>query len=675
MTINLTKSDFDIIPMADKIVLPIDGSVINLNSIPNSAIQDNAVEGQKLTDDFIVPSEKNLQSGNFVLNTTGWQFTGAGILNAVGVNLSGSIIATSGYIGGAGGWVITTDYIYSLVSGTPTSNPSDGIVLASGNEALIVYENTEKRVEVGYLSSGVYGIKAYADDGTTPIFEVSDTQKMIGGWIFSDTTLATNATIANANVLIDSANSLIRLGATTGNYITLDGANLRLRSSNYSTGVSGFTIEPTLIEAENLVARGILKGSTFQYDVISSIGGQFLVANSDVLASDMTALDASTLTTKGTTTWAVNDIIVLRGITALGIQEEWMRITAIGSAPTYTVTRDLAGSFTSNVNPIWQAGTTIVKQGSSDGSSVYSGGWLKLLGEGTNAPYYSVLSRTGVAYNAYTEKIRLGNLNGFLDFTSDAYGIGIGNANNYLTYDDVSNLLKLKGVLSLLGTLQLKSYTVATLPVANPDTGLKSPTANEAWQGNPQWTNPANAYADDANYATATDDSNERYQVYTAFSLNIPDGAVITGIEVTTKGKTIDNGGGGSHNVTVGVLDNTGTYRNKTQAWTTTESVRTSGGVGDIWSGTWNYINFSDGNCKLRINTNADDTGDYYWLNHIQIKVYYTDSQNPITGGSVAYVSDGRKAGEGVGAGTGVLVFYDENDTWIACDTGTAVAA
>ena len=42
--------------------------------------------------------------------------------------------------------------------------------------------------------------------------------------------------------------------------------------------------------------------------------------------------------------------------------------------------------------------------------------------------------------------------------------------------------------------------------------------------------------------------------------------------------------------------------------------------------------------------------------------------------GWVAYVSNGRKNGEGVGSGTGVLCFYD-GTAWIACDTGQTVSA
>jgi hypothetical protein len=44
------------------------------------------------------------------------------------------------------------------------------------------------------------------------------------------------------------------------------------------------------------------------------------------------------------------------------------------------------------------------------------------------------------------------------------------------------------------------------------------------------------------------------------------------------------------------------------------------------------------------------------------------------TAGAMAYASNGRKAGEGVGVGTGVLVFRDGSN-WIAVDTGATVAA
>jgi hypothetical protein len=296
-----------------------------------------------------------------------------------------------------------------------------------------------------YAYSGVFGGALIAGelhvpdrDTTANSAHISTTGLMWFG--------ATETNKATAPVVINPT-GLITLGDPTGVHIQLDGPNKRIQSSDYSTGVKGFYIDANLIESQNLIARGIMRGSTFAYDVISAIAGQVIISNSDVLATDMTALDASTLTTRGTSTYAVNDMLTIRAVTALGIQEEQLRVTNIASAPTYTVTRDLAGMYAANTNPIWIKGTTVVKQGVSDGAAAYSGGWLRLFGEGTNSPYYSVFARTGVAYNSYAEQCRLGNLNGWGGFVADTYGLALGNysTGKYLTYDSVSGNLNVNG--------------------------------------------------------------------------------------------------------------------------------------------------------------------------------------------------------------------------------------
>lgn len=245
---------------------------------------------------------------------------------------------------------------------------------------------------------------------------------------------------------------LINAGVLSTPKIEIDSNNSHIKSTNYQPGTSGFLISSDKIEAENLIARGVMRGATFAYDVISAIGGQLMVANADVLAQDMSALDNSVIITKGDTTFAVNDMLVMRGVATSGIQEEWLRVTAV-SGTRLTVTRDLAGLFSSNANPAWKAGTPVVKQGKSDGASTYSGGWLRLIGEGTNAPYYSVFARTGVAYNAYTEVCRLGNLNGFLSYSSDLYGIAMGDSGAFLSYDPTNGL-------QLGGTSQTNFYSI-----------------------------------------------------------------------------------------------------------------------------------------------------------------------------------------------------------------------
>lgn len=189
----------------------------------------------------------------------------------------------------------------------------------------------------------------------------------------------------------------------------------------------------------NATIRGVLKSSVFQKDIISAVGGVLMVANAGTLDADMTALDASTLTIKSDTSFVLNQMLRIKD----GVDEEWFRVTDITGAPTYVVTRDLAGSYAADSNPAWKKGAAVVAQGVSDGAASYSGGWLSLFGEGTNSPYYSVYARTGVNYNDYEERVRLGNLNGIAGIAVDAYGIFIGDytAGQYLMYDDVSGKL------------------------------------------------------------------------------------------------------------------------------------------------------------------------------------------------------------------------------------------
>ena len=385
------------------------------------------------------------------------------------VTAAGAITGTSGSIGG---WVITATTLYGLASGTPSAVPADGIVMTSGATANItVYEDTEARLIMGNLSAGVYGIRGLATNGTDVIFELSDTLQQIAGWNFTNTVLRTGATDAASNVLIDSANSLMRLGPTTGNYITMDGANLRIRSSNYVTGVTGFTVEPGLLEAQNILARGTMSGTVFRYDVVSATGGRQVIANADALSTAMTALDASTLTTRGNITLAVNDILLIRAQSSAGIQEEYLRVTGIGAAPAYTVTRDLAGTYGVDANPAWPAGTVVVQQGVSDGAAAFSGGWLEMVGEassGSDWPRISVFQRTGVAYNGSTERVRVGNLNGYLGYVADTFGVGIGSSvagEANLTFDATNGLRLRQGTTNLItldmaGTATLLNLTV-----------------------------------------------------------------------------------------------------------------------------------------------------------------------------------------------------------------------
>lgn len=386
----------------------------NIQSLGDSSILTNGVFSSP---NYVPPAPGSSNTGS------GWNIDADGTATFYNIVARGNITALTGTIGG---WVIAATTLSS--SGNEIIFDSANKVIKVGTGPEITIDGVNKKITIGSLGQIVL-------DGANKVINIGSSNEIV----------------------LDALNKRISVG--TANEILIDGNNKRIRSSNYSAGLSGFTIEPDLIEAENLFARGTLRGVTFQYDVISAVGGQLIVANADTLNVDMSALDASTLTIKGNTTFAVNDILLIRAQSSLGIVEEYLRVTNIGSAPTYTVTRDLAAAYASNSNPAWKLGTTVVKVGKSDGASTYSGGWLRLIGEGSNAPFYSVFARTGVAYNAYTEVVRVGNLNGIGGNVTDTFGFFAGNysAGQYMMYDSANN------VLTLIGSFSINSaYTAAS---------------------------------------------------------------------------------------------------------------------------------------------------------------------------------------------------------------------
>jgi len=255
---------------------------------------------------------------------------------------------------------------------------------------------------------------------------------------------------------------------------------------------------------------------------------------------------------------------------------------------------------------------------------------------------------------------------GVAKFQSITY---IGSATQYLDFNETN--IVVKGVLNLIGTLQLKSYTVATLPVGY--SAFAFPTANGTYFDD--WTNPTNAYTDDGNYATAL--SNDVYNDYSVFGINVPTStSSIVGIEVKVEGHY--TGGTGTPTLHINITKGGDWIATSKSANLnlTTDTVLTFGGPTDLWGETgWSYGDFTDPIFWLRIQGKDGGGNATVSVDYIKIKVYYIDTQNPIIAGSVTYASNGRKAGEGAGNGTGVLVFYDLAGNWIACDTGATVAA
>jgi len=189
-----------------------------------------------------------------------------------------------------------------------------------------------------------------------------------------------------------------------------------------------------------------VNGGTFNSWPTTETGGTFfsrnvsIYANYTVTATDsvsMSSLDSSTLTISGKTFPAVNDILRIKDAS----NDEWLLVTDISSAPTYRVTRDLASSYAANANPSWTAGQSVVNYGPSGSGAVL---WTAT---DSPAPRIDILTHAGSPWSTTTTQVRIGNLNGFLDYSSNLYGIAIGSSSAYLKYDS-TNGLRLKSTKS-----------------------------------------------------------------------------------------------------------------------------------------------------------------------------------------------------------------------------------
>lgn len=145
------------------------------------------------------------------------------------VSKAGAMVSSSGTIAE---WVISGATIYSLDSGTPQSSPNNGVILDSSNKAIYVYEGTTRRVALGYVGAGNYGIKGYATNGSTVIFEISDAQQKIAGWTFD------NLKLSAGSVSIDGSTERLLFGSATapltgvGIFIGKDGSDYEIRAGD-----------------------------------------------------------------------------------------------------------------------------------------------------------------------------------------------------------------------------------------------------------------------------------------------------------------------------------------------------------------------------------------------------------------------------------------------------------
>jgi len=393
----------------------------------------------------------------------------------------------------AGGEAYNYCAVRVIFTPPPTSLYSHCDIYASNND--LTYHYVGQNTAGSFVFSGLGSIYETGDTCYIKLRSVStfamaeampaayDTSIVIngvirlGGFFAGDDFFGDNEVPANAKILLDKTNSLMRLGATSGDNLILDGDysdEPAVRSSNYVSGSSGagFLLKPDLLEVGNIAARGIIRTSVFEYNSISvHSGSDITVKGGDVLAADMTVTDGTainriteagdtriteagdTLITEGIAeiiiegndTFAVGDILRIKE----GIYDEWLEVIENSFAPVYRVRRDKSGNYATDNNPAWTKGASVVNYGQAGDGGIY------ITASDTNAPNLSVFTHDGEPWDTITTHIREGNLNGYAGYETDVYGwAAYINENNYVKIDPVDGI-RMSGSIVITGSSEV----------------------------------------------------------------------------------------------------------------------------------------------------------------------------------------------------------------------------
>lgn len=169
-----------------------------------------------------------------------------------------------------------------------------------------------------------------------------------------------------------------------------------------------------------------------------------------------------------------------------------------------------------------------------------------------------------------------------------------------------------------------------------PDTGWRNPgtVVSDAAYGTAPWNIPNNAKTSNNAYAEAAaspfDPAYSHYLKATNFGFAIPDGAIIDGIVVEIERKANLANKVSDERVRIVRWDGVvgGTDKSKAGFWSTGEAYYSYGGVADKWGEPfgWNLINDSDfGVVLATYMLDQIPTGGTAYVDHIRIKVYYTE--------------------------------------------------
>lgn len=287
--------------------------------------------------------------------------------------------------------------------------------------------------ELGGVSANQHHNQIHAIIGSdhTVVGSAFDLIGLSGTNTLSVLTPSANVSTGIERILKSSSTGNLNLASLTtilinsASELTLNPVGNIILDSQAGATIPGGTIQDDLgaynRKWRTLFAAELYVETLVAQDVISTIGGRIMVAPTTTLIADVSNV-ATTIDVKHNNLQS-GDFVVLQAAPAGIAQIEAMRIVSSATTITggfrYSVTRNLDGSGANN----WLAGDAVVD---------ITDGYIDLTSTSTMlnhfGPVVAIYDRTSVgSWNGLTATVAMGNIRNFVDFSSDTFGIAIGN--------------------------------------------------------------------------------------------------------------------------------------------------------------------------------------------------------------------------------------------------------
>ena len=157
------------------------------------------------------------------------------------------------------------------------------------------------------------------------------------------------------------------------------------------------------------------------------------------------------------------------------------------------------------------------------------------------------------------------------------------------------------------------------------DTDWRSPTADYA--DNIGFDNPSGAYANSGGRAYRNNNANNVSHVYRNYGFNIPENAIIDGIQVRLDWWLDSTWGSNSVRIYLssdGGSSWTGYKTASTERTWDGNPTDVEGGTADTWGRTWDPSEFSNDNFRVRLQLRTDGTSRDFWIDWVPVRVSYS---------------------------------------------------